>query len=277
MSDAHTANDSFVDDSGALVPLASEVSRIVSLVPSLTEALALSCRHKLVAATDWCTYPTDLVVARVGGTKNPDVEAIVALAPDLVVANAEENRPPDLDVLRAQGIPVWVTDIRTVDQALASIEKLLRAVGAIDTVWLSQARDSWLNPPAVVADRRLRAVVPIWRRPWMYLGSDTYAGDVLRRLGVDNVLGESPKRYPEVRLGDLPEADLVVLPDEPYQFTEMDGPEAFPGVPCALVSGRFLTWYGPAMVGAPQALLTTLRVGFRAAPVQVRPPGERNP
>jgi ABC-type Fe3+-hydroxamate transport system substrate-binding protein len=276
MSDAPTANNSFVDDSGAMVPLASQVSRIVSLVPSLTEALALSCRQKLVAATDWCTYPKGLVVARVGGTKNPDVEAIVALAPDLVVANAEENRPPDLDVLRAQGIPVWVTDIRTVDQALVSIEKLLRAVGAIDTGWLSQARDSWLNPPAVVAGRRLRAVVPIWRRPWMHLGSDTYAGDVLRRLGVDNVLGESLQRYPKVGLGDLPEADLVVLPDEPYQFSEMDGPEAFPGVPCALVSGRFLTWYGPAMVGAPQALGTSLRAGFRAAPVQARSPGERN-
>jgi ABC-type Fe3+-hydroxamate transport system substrate-binding protein len=271
MTDATTANNSFVDDTGALVPLTSEVSRIVSLVPSLTEALALSCRHKLVAATDWCTHPKDLVVARVGGTKNPDLEAIVALAPDMVVANAEENRPTDLDVLRAQGIPVWVTDIRTVDQALASIEKLLRAVGAIEPGWLSQARDSWLDPPAVVEGRRLHAVVPIWRRPWMHLGSDTYAGDVLRRLGVDNVLGESPQRYPKVGLGDLPETDLVVLPDEPYHFSGMDGPEAFPGVPCALVSGRFLTWYGPAMVGAPQALVTSLR----AAPVPARSPGER--
>lgn len=256
---------SLVDDTGAPVPLTSQVSRIVSLVPSLTEALALSCRDKLVAATDWCTYPSDLVVARVGGTKNPDLDAIVALAPDLVVASAEENRPSDLDALRAQGIAVWVTDIRTVDQALVSIGRLLRAVGAIDTQWLSQARDSWLNPPTVVEGRRLDAVVPIWRRPWMHLGSDTYAGDVLRRLGVDNVLGESSQRYPKVRLGDLPEAELVVLPDEPYQFSEMDGPEAFPGVPCALVSGRFLTWYGPAMVGAPQALLTSLRAGFRAA------------
>ena len=263
---------SFRDDTGALVPLASQVSRIVSMVPSLTEALALSCRHRLVAATDWCTYPPDLAVARVGGTKNPDVEAVVALAPDLVVANAEENRPPDLDALRAHGIPVWVTDIRTVDQALTSIERLLCAVGAIDIGWLSQARDSWLNPPAVVAGRRLRAVVPIWRRPWMHLGSDTYAGDVLRRLGVDNVLGESAQRYPEVALGDLPQADLVVLPDEPYQFSDMDGPEAFPGVPCALVSGRSLTWYGPAMVSAPQALLTSLRAGLRAAPVQARSP-----
>ena len=82
----------FVDDAGAAVPLASEVSRIVSLVPSLTEALAVSCPEKLVAATDWCTHPADLVVARVGGTKNPDLEAVGALAPDLVVASDEENR-----------------------------------------------------------------------------------------------------------------------------------------------------------------------------------------
>jgi hypothetical protein len=187
----------FVDDAGAAVPLASEVSRIVSLVPSLTEALALSCPEKLVAATDWCTHPADLVVARVRGTKNPNLEAIRALAPDLVVANAEENREVDLDVLRGQGIPVWVTDIRTVDQALDSIETLLRAVGAGDTRWLGQARDWWAQTPAVVEGRRLRAVVPIWRRPWMHLGGDTYAGDVLGRLGVDNVLGEGPERYPE--------------------------------------------------------------------------------
>jgi ABC-type Fe3+-hydroxamate transport system substrate-binding protein len=253
---------SFVDDAGAVVPLANEASRIVSLVPSLTEALAFSCREKLVGATDWCTHPADLAVSRIGGTKNPRLEAIVALAPDLVVANAEENRPPDLAVLRAHGIPVWVTDIRTVDQALASIDKLLRAVGAIDTRWLSQARNSWLNPPPVVEGRRLRAVVPIWRRPWMHLGSDTYAGDVLQRLGVDNVLADSQRRYPKLGLERLPEVDLVVLPDEPYQFTETDGPEAFPGVPCALVSGRFLTWYGPAMVGAPQALLASLHAAL---------------
>jgi|SRR5450631_611501 len=252
----------FVDDVGAAVSLPIQVSRIVSLVPSLTEALAFSCPERLVAATDWCTHPADLVVARVRGTKNPDLDAIRALAPDLVVANAEENRQVDLDVLRAQGIPLWVTDIRTVDQALGSIETLLRALGAGDTTWLDQARDSWAQTPAVVKGRRLRAVVPIWRRPWMHLGRDTYAGDVLRRLGVDNVLGDNPQRYPKLGLGQLPEVDLVVLPDEPYQFSETDGPEAFPSLPCALVSGRFLTWYGPAMVKAPQALLVSLRAAL---------------
>jgi ABC-type Fe3+-hydroxamate transport system substrate-binding protein len=249
----------FVDDVGTSVALRSDLSRIVSLVPSLTEALAYSCRDKLVGATDWCTHPADLEVTRVRGTKNPDLEAVMALSPDLVVANAEENRQVDLDALRGHGVPVWVTDIRTVEQALTSIESLLRAVGAGEIAWVDRARSSWAGTPVLIEGRRLSAVVPIWRRPWMHIGSDTYAGDVLRRLGVDNVLADSPDRYPKVGLDELPEVDLVVLPDEPYEFTEDDGPEAFPGTACALVSGRALTWYGPAMIEAPQELLASLR------------------
>ena len=128
---------------------------------------------------------------------------------------------------------------------------------------VEEAVTAWQPPgPQVRSTPRRRAVIPIWRRPWMHLGSDTYAGDVLRRLGVDNVLSDSPERYPKLRLEQLPEVDLVVLPDEPYLFTETDGPESFPDKPCALVSGRFLTWYGPAMVEAPQALLASLRAAL---------------
>lgn len=252
----------FVDDEGSQLWVPAVVGRIVSLVPSLTEAIAFSAPEKLVGATDWCTHPGDLDVTRVRGTKNPDLEAIVKLLPDLVVANAEENRAVDIDTLRASGIRVWVTDTRTVDQAMVSIERLLYAVQATDAGWLGEARSAWAQTPTVAPGRRLRAVVPIWRRPWMYVGSDTYTGDVLRRLGVDNVLADSVERYPKLPLAELPDFDVVVLPDEPYLFTAEDGPEAFPGMPCALVSGRFLTWYGPAMVVAPQALLASLRAAL---------------
>ena len=251
----------FVDDQGGPVRLPTDVARIVSLVPTLTEAVACSAPEKLVGATDWCTQPGDLDVTRVRGTKNPDLEAILRLSPDLVVANAEENRLVDIETLRESGIEVWVSDIRTVEQALVSIGRLLAAIGVADVPWLHQAQLAWERAPVVVPGRKLRAVVPIWRRPWMHVGSDTYAGDVLRRLGVDNVLAASPERYPKLGLADLPEVDLVVLPDEPYLFTAHDGPEAFSGTATALVSGRFLTWYGPAMVDAPQALLTSLRAG----------------
>ncbi len=109
-----------------------------------------------------------------------------------------------------------------------------------------------------MADRS--AVVPIWRRPWMVLGRDTFAGDLLARLGVTNIYACHQERYPRVDLGELrgASADLVVLPDEPYRFTASDGPEAFPGSRTALVSGRHLTWYGPSLTEAPAVLLRQL-------------------
>ena len=248
-----------LDDLGNTVTLTAIPARIVSLVPSLTEAMALSTSGVLIAATDWCSHPADLDVARIGGTKNPDVSAIAAMAPDLVVANAEENRREDLDSLRDAGLAVWVTDIRTVDQAFASMARLLEAIGATTTEWLDAARREWGDLPAVPDDERRRAIIPIWRRPWMHVGSDTYAGDVLRRLGIDNALAEAAERYPRIPLEELPAHELVVLPDEPYAFTPDDGPGSFAPVPCALVSGRLLTWYGPAMLGASATLLASLQ------------------
>jgi hypothetical protein len=94
----------------------------------------------------------------------------------------------------------------------------------------------------------------------MALGRDTFAGDVLHRLGVDNVLAGTPDRYPKVQLDQLPPYDLVVLPDEPYAFSAGDGPEAFPAVPAALVSGRHLTWYGPSLAEARRLLAEQLDV-----------------
>ncbi|WP_217623671.1 helical backbone metal receptor, partial [Streptomyces sp. TRM64462] len=111
----------------------------------------------------------------------------------------------------------------------------------------------------------LRAVVPVWRRPWMVLGRETFAGDLLARLGVVNVYAGHAERYPRVPVDELRAAgaDLVVLPDEPYRFTADDGPEAFAGLPAALVDGRHLTWYGPSLAEAPAVLSRALRAAFR--------------
>jgi len=244
------------DDTGADVVVPDAVERVVSLVPSLTEAVAVTAPGLLVGATDWCTHPADLEVVRVKGTKNPDVGAIGALRPDLVLANAEENRQPDLDALRAVGLSVWVTDVRTLDGAFTSPARMINACGLRRPAWLDDAASAWTAVRPL--EPRRRAVVPIWRRPWMAVGSDTFTGAVLDRLGVDNVLASSPDRYPRIALGELPDVDLVVLPDEPYRFTGDDGPEAFPGIPAALVSGRHLTWYGPSLVEAPDLLRTQL-------------------
>ncbi|MFJ8718878.1 helical backbone metal receptor [Streptomyces violaceus] len=237
--------------------------RVVSLVPSLTEVVARSAPGALVGATDWCTHPPGLDVVRVGGTKNPKPDRIVSLAPDLVIANEEENREPDLAALRAAGVQVLVTEIRDVPGAFRELTRVLDACGAAARPrWLDEAEDTWSSLPRPVT--RLTAVVPIWRRPWMVLGRDTFAGDVLARLGVDHVHAAHPDRYPRIPLEELRAAapDVVILPDEPYRFTAADGPEAFPGLPCALVSGRHLTWYGPSLAEAPRVLDRALRAAL---------------
>ncbi|TXS45841.1 cobalamin-binding protein [Streptomyces sp. uw30] len=238
--------------------------RTVSLVPSLTEAVAVSAPGCLVGATDWCSHPAGLDVTRVGGTKNPDMDRIVALAPDLVIANEEENRAPDLAALRAAGVEVLVTEVRDVSQAFRELARVLDACGVGSRPrWLDEAEAAWSSPP--LPERRTTAVVPIWRRPWMVLGRDTFAGDVLARLGVDHLYATHEDRYPRIGLDDLRAAapDVVVLPDEPYRFTADDGPEAFPDLPCALVSGRHLTWYGPSLAEAPRVLSEALRAAHR--------------
>jgi ABC-type Fe3+-hydroxamate transport system substrate-binding protein len=228
--------------------------RVVSLVPSLTETVGASAPEILVGVTDWCTHPPGLRAARIGGTKNPRVDDVVALRPDLVLANLEENRGADLDDLRAAGLSVWVTDYETVPAALAGLGQLLETLALGRPDWLRVAEDAWSEP---WPEPRCRALVPIWRRPWMAVGRDTFAGDVLSRLGVDNVLAGDPERYPRIDLRALPPYDVVVLPDEPYAFSATDGPEAF-GVPSRLVSGRHLTWYGPSLAQAREVLTAQL-------------------
>ncbi|MFF4697585.1 helical backbone metal receptor [Streptomyces chattanoogensis] len=237
----------------------SSVRRVVSLVPSLTEAVAAGGPGLLVGVTDWCSHPAGLGAARIGGTKNPDTAKIVALEPDLVLANEEENRPQDLGALRAAGLNVLVTEVRTLDQALRELDRVLvSGCGLPRPAWLDAAAAAWRDLPAAPAE--LTAVVPVWRRPWMVLGRDTFAGDLLARLGVRNLYAGHADRYPRIPLDELNAraADLVVLPDEPYRFTAEDGPEAFPGLPAALVSGRHLTWYGPSLAEAPGVLAAAL-------------------
>ncbi|MDN3022259.1 helical backbone metal receptor [Streptomyces sp. S.PB5] len=238
--------------------------RVVSLVPSLTEAVACSVPEVLAGATDWCTHPAGLDVTRIGGTKNPDLDRVLALTPDLVIANEEENRAPDLAALREAGVEVLVTEVRDVPQAFTELSRVLTACGARTRPrWLDEAESAWRALPE--PPYRTTAVVPIWRRPWMVLGRDTFAGDVLARLGVDHVYTNHAERYPRIPADELRAAapDVVILPDEPYRFTADDGPEVFPGLRCALVSGRHLTWYGPSLTEAPRLLSEALRAAHR--------------
>jgi ABC-type Fe3+-hydroxamate transport system substrate-binding protein len=246
------------DDRGHAVALEVAPSRVVSLVPSLTEALAETVPDRLVGATEWCTHPVDLDVARVRGTKNPDHAAIARLRPDLVVANQEENRRVDVERLRAAGIPVWVTVTESVDQALGALHRLLVDVlGADRPPWLDRATSEWGRPGDLAP---ARVAIPIWRDPWMVVGSPTFSGDLVDRLGLVPLFADDGDRYPKVTLTELTgrAPTLVLLPDEPYPFAVDNGPEAFPGIPTALVSGRDLTWYGPSMATSRAALTSRI-------------------
>lgn len=246
------------DDLGAAVPGDGPAGRVVSLVPSLTEAICATRPDALVGATDWCSRPAELRVTRVRGTKNPSLDAVVALRPDVVVANQEENRELDVRRLRAAGVAVWVTVIETVPQAIASMTRLFdAALGWGVPPWLDEVRRRWADavPPAEAT-----VAVPVWRDPWIVVGRDTFTGDLLRRLGYANAFGTHAQRYPHVPLDDIARsgADLVLLPDEPYPFGPDDGPEAFPTSRTALVDGRALTWYGPSLLDAAQSLRTAI-------------------
>jgi len=245
------------DDLGRPLILVRPPTRIVSLVPSLTEALATTVPERLVGATDFCTHTGAVEPVRVRGTKNPDHVAIGRLGPDLVVANREENRRVDVDRLAGAGIPVWVTEIDSLGAAFDSLRRLFDVLAVGAPPWLLQAEHEWSRPPDLPATR---ALVPIWRDPWMVVGAATFAGDVLRRLGPVNVADGASGRYPKRSLEDLTGLgpDLVLLPDEPYAFSATDGPEAFPGVATVLVSGRDLTWYGPSLVMARRRLTESI-------------------
>lgn len=238
------------DDLGTPVVLPDRARSVVSLVPSLTEAIAVSRPELLVGATDWCSQPADLAVPRVRGTKNPDLRRIAELAPELVICNQEENRELDVRRLRESGIAVWVTRIETLAEAFESLTRLfVEVLGGGRPDWLAAAERSWAAPPRLPP---LRAVTPIWRDPWMVVGAGTFTGDVLARLGLRNPFATAADRYPRLELAEILAArpDVVLLPDEPYVFTATDGPEAFEGLRTELVSGRLLTWYGPSLVTA---------------------------
>lgn len=244
------------DDLGVRVALPAPPRRIVSLVPSITESIASVAPDRLVAVTDWCTHPGDLDqrgLRRVRGTKNPDLVAISDLAPDLVIANMEENRELDVRRLRERGIPVWVTRIEDLPGAIASLRRLLTEVLHLpEPDWLGEAARLWAGPvgPPVAA-----VAVAIWRDPWMVVGEPTFTSDLLRRAGLANPFAAGG-RYPHLELAELDSdtIDLVLLPDEPYVFSATDGPEAFTTSTTRLISGREITWYGPSLVAAHATL-----------------------
>ena len=232
--------------------------RVVSLVPSVTETL-LAWGVEPVAVTRFCEQPGILAV---GGTKNPDVAAIVALAPDLVVLDEEENRKKDADALAAAGLQLHVTHVRSVGDVEPMLAALATAVGAGDVQETVRnhriGTDSVPHTPPV---HERSAFVPIWKRPWMTVNGDTYGSSLLAAIGIGNVYAGDAERYPTVTLEEAAarRPDLVVAPDEPYRFGRRDLPELRTIAPDArVVDGQDLFWWGVRTAGALERLAQAL-------------------
>ncbi|PJF43754.1 MAG: ABC transporter substrate-binding protein [Phototrophicales bacterium] len=268
--------------------------RVVSLVPSMTESLFdLNMGDRLVAVTDYCEHPADKVahLPKVGGTKNPNIKQIIALKPDLVIMNQEENRLADAEALSNAGIRIWVTHPRTVAEAINMLWDMVGIFDETSMVPRIQHIDRVYDMMALAAESqpRLKTFVPIWRDPWMTFNRDTYIHDLLYHLGAENVfadrmrqfplkadlgqaeplpsddprVSERDVRYPRVSLEEIVSAqpELILLPTEPYAFSESDV-EIFSAldIPAVhyqniyVVDGSLLTWHGTRIAQALREL-----------------------
>jgi ABC-type Fe3+-hydroxamate transport system substrate-binding protein len=249
-------------------------ARIVSLVPSLTEALfALGLGPRVVGITDWCVHPAGelLGIPRVGGTKTPDLTAIRALEPDLVIANREENRRAHVERLRRAGLRVLVTYPRTVREGAALLRELAVELGAGPEAFATVVEPVEAALAEADRERLARPVAcfcAVWRDPWMAVGADTYADDLLRLCGGQNVFAaREERRYPVVTLAEVEAADpeLILLPDEPYRFGEADVRElgrldvrAARRGRIVRLDGTLISWYGPRIARAIATLRSLL-------------------
>lgn len=247
------------DDLGVTSDLPAEPRRIVSLVPNISEVLWWwHLADRVVGVTDWCVAPPRAFDAatRVRGTKNPDVRAIVELAPDVVVADQEENRELDVRRLREAGLAVYVTQVRSVAQAADALGRLGAALGRPAAgAGLRQAilrSIEQMRPPVPP----LRMACPIWRdgaakgadEGWWLAGPDTFVGDLLATCGFVNVVDDPAARYPQLTLAELDAAgpEVVLLPDEPFAFGPSDAAVfAARDVRVRRLDGTAALWWGP--------------------------------
>ena len=222
--------------------------RIVSLVPSVTETLSAWDREP-IACTRFCERPD---LPHVGGTKNPAVDQIVELAPDLVVMDTEENRQEDHAALVDSGIAVYALSVRSLADAVSGVMGLAERVEA-----------RW-RPPDLPPNRPVsaRAFIPIWRRPWMALGLPTYGASLLEHLGIRTVF-DADGPYPTVTLDDAAERlpDLVLAPSEPYPFSTRQAAELEPIGRTVFLDGKDLFWWGVRTEAALTRLAGALGVG----------------
>jgi ABC-type Fe3+-hydroxamate transport system substrate-binding protein len=237
-------------------PEGKVAKRIVSLVPSITETLFdLGLEDEVVGITKFCVHPDKWFrhKARIGGTKNVNIEKVLALQPDLIIANKEENVAEQVHAL-ATKVPVWLTDIKTLEDSLQMISDLGVVTGRKDagSQLATEIAARFEVLPSLL--KPLTAAYVIWREPWMVAGGDTFIHHLLTNLGLLNAFGHLA-RYPQVdfSIPSQQRPDLVLLSSEPYPFSEKHIAELqqeLPNSHLQLVDGEMFSWYGSRLLQA---------------------------
>lgn len=257
------------DMMGRTVTVPDHPTRILSLVPSQTELLCqLGLAERLAGVTKFCIHPADIrkKAGVVGGTKQIRWERLSAISPDLIIGNKEENEREMIERLSSD-YPVWMSDVRTLDEALAMIQGIGTITGkrseadslAFD---IRKSFESLLTPDRAY---RPKILYLIWRDPWMGVGADTFIHDMIDRAGFSNGIS-TMERYPmltEQTMRDL-DPDAVFLSSEPYPFQTRHLDELariLPKAEIRLVDGELFSWYGNRLLLAP-AYFANLRHTF---------------
>ncbi len=256
----------FIDMLGREIVLEQPPQRIVSLVPSQTELLHdLGLETEVAGITKFCIHPNTWFrnKARVGGTKTVNIDKVKALLPDLIIANKEENTKEQLEALQAIA-PVWISDIKNLEEALTMIREVSIIVGrqAAGQKLIEQIAQGFAHGNLNMLTRKKTAYA-IWYNPWMWAGGDTFISDMLKQCNCENIL-ESQSRYPSMNVAELKQynPELVLLSSEPYPFKEQHILEVKASLPAAevlLADGEMFSWYGSRLLHAPlyfKSLLT---------------------
>ena len=234
------------------------VQRIISLVPSQTELLYdLGLSEEVVGITKFCVHPEEWfhTKTRIGGTKNINIEKIIALKPDLIIANKEENVKEQVVTLQ-QYTEVYVSDVTDLADAKQMIlkvaeliDKKRKAIALIDEI------ERKFESLQQTHQYKISAAYCIWRDPYMVAGGDTFINDMMHACGFENVF-KSKTRYPEINIEQLKAFDckLLLLSSEPYPFKQKHIDELqplLPGIKIILVDGEMFSWYGSRLKYAP--------------------------
>jgi len=247
-------SEKFRDALNRVVEITYPPQRIISLVPSITELLFdLGLEKRIIGVTNFCVHPIEKTktMTHIGGTKDFDITKILALKPDLVIANKEEN--PKNEILKlAEKVPVFVTHVTGLSSALQMIEQISQITNKTkEGLWIIEEIKAQFQKLKRPVELR-KAIYLIWRKPYMTINGNTFIHDMMLRAGFQNVFSQKTESYPVITAEEIKnsEAEIILLCSEPYRFKEKYIPEFLDLLPSAdvrVVDGEMFTWYGSRM------------------------------